>query len=54
MPLGIVLNLAKPRLSARYAVFHSCDAIKRGLSGEVFNYESIDLTDAFHPQTILA
>lgn len=54
VPLGTILNTAKPKLTARYAVFHCFDAIERGLSGEVFYYESIDLIDAFHPQTILA
>jgi DMSO/TMAO reductase YedYZ molybdopterin-dependent catalytic subunit len=54
VPLGYVLTMAKPKLSARYAVFHCFDAIEHGLSGEVFYYESIDLIDAFHPQTILA
>jgi DMSO/TMAO reductase YedYZ molybdopterin-dependent catalytic subunit len=34
---------------ARFAVFHCADT----LSGEKY-YESIDLIDAFHPQTILA
>jgi DMSO/TMAO reductase YedYZ molybdopterin-dependent catalytic subunit len=54
VPLGMVLNLAKPKVTARYAVFHCFDAIERGLSGEVFYYESIDLFDAYHAQTILA
>lgn len=53
-PLGTVLTLAKPTLSARYAVFHCFDAIERSLAGEVLYYESIDLIDAYHPQTILA
>jgi DMSO/TMAO reductase YedYZ molybdopterin-dependent catalytic subunit len=54
VPLGTVLKLAQPKLTARYAVFHCFDAIERGLSGDVFYYESIDLIDAYHPQTILA
>jgi DMSO/TMAO reductase YedYZ molybdopterin-dependent catalytic subunit len=54
VPLSTVLKLAQPKLTARYAVFHCFDAIERSLSGEVFYYESIDLIDAFHPQTILA
>jgi DMSO/TMAO reductase YedYZ molybdopterin-dependent catalytic subunit len=54
VPLGTVLKLAQPGLTARYAVFHCFDAIERSLSGEVFYYESIDLIDAYHPQTILA
>jgi DMSO/TMAO reductase YedYZ molybdopterin-dependent catalytic subunit len=53
-PLGTVLNLARPKPTARYAVFHCFDAIERSLSGEVYYYESIDLIDAYHPQTILA
>ncbi len=54
VPLASVLRAAQPKLTARYAVFHCFDAIERGLSGEVFYYESLDLIDAFHPQTILA
>ena len=54
VPLGTILTLAQPTLTARYAVFHCHDAIERSLSGEVFYYESIDLIDAYHPQTILA
>lgn len=54
VPLGAVLDLAGPKLNARYAVFQCYDAIERGLSGVVTYYESIDLIDAYHPQTILA
>ena len=54
VPLGLVLEQAKPKLTARFAVFHCFDSIEKGLSGEVKYYESIDLIDAYHPQTILA
>ena len=54
VPLGLVLDQAKPKLTARYAVFHCFDSIEKSLSGEVKYYESIDLIDAYHPQTILA
>ncbi len=54
VPLAAVLDLAQPRVQVRYAVFHCYDAIERSLSGEVLYYESIDLIDALHPQTILA
>lgn len=54
VPLGAVLNAADPKLTARYALFHCYDAIERSLSGEVFYYETIDMIDAYHPQTILA
>lgn len=54
VPLGAVLTAAQPRLTARYALFHCYDAIERSLSGEVYYYETIDMIDAYHPQTILA
>ncbi len=54
IPLATVLNAARPKLTARFAVFHCYDALERSLSGEVKYYESIDLIDAYHPQTILA
>ena len=47
--LGQVLSLAGLLPSARFIVFHCADA----LEGHPY-YESIDLADAFHPQTILA
>lgn len=54
VPLSTVLAAAKPTANARFAVFHCYDAIERNLSGVVTYYESIDLIDAYHPQTILA
>jgi DMSO/TMAO reductase YedYZ molybdopterin-dependent catalytic subunit len=47
--LSSVLDLAGLRKQARYIVFHCADRF-----GDVPYYESIDLIDAFHPQTILA
>ena len=47
--LGDVLKAAGMRDAARYIVFTCAD-----LYGGVPYYESIDLIDAFHPQTILA
>ncbi len=47
--LGNVLKAAGVRSSARFIVF-TCADIYRGAP----YYESIDLVDAFHPQTILA
>jgi DMSO/TMAO reductase YedYZ molybdopterin-dependent catalytic subunit len=52
--LSGVLNEAKPKLEARYAVFRCFDTIEKSLSGGFKYYESIDLIDAYHPQTILA
>ena len=54
VPLGHVLDRARPLPTARYAVFHCFDAIERSLSGPIYYYESIDMMDAYHPQTILA
>lgn len=48
-PLGAVLDAADLSTRARYLVFHCMDQ----LGGRPY-YESIDLVDAFHPQTILA
>jgi DMSO/TMAO reductase YedYZ molybdopterin-dependent catalytic subunit len=47
--LETVLQLAGIRDAARYIVFHCADRF-----GSAPYYESIDLVDAFHPQTILA
>jgi DMSO/TMAO reductase YedYZ molybdopterin-dependent catalytic subunit len=47
--LGPLLARAGLLPSARYAVFHCADLYE----GKPY-YESIDLVDAFHPQTILA
>lgn len=47
--LSGILDAAGLRDSARYLVFHCADRLRGGAY-----YESIDLIDAFHPQTILA
>jgi len=47
--LGQVLTMAGLLPQAKFIVFHCADAI-----GGAPYYESIDLADAFHPQTILA
>ena len=49
VPLSAVLNQVNLLPSARYLVLHCAD----DFSGNAY-YESIDLVDAFHPQTILA
>jgi DMSO/TMAO reductase YedYZ molybdopterin-dependent catalytic subunit len=48
--LGRLLDLAGLRGTAKYIVFHCADRMGDGAP----YYESIDLVDAFHPQTILA
>lgn len=52
VPLSRVLNDARPHPDARFVVFHCADPMEG--PGAAFYYESIDLDDAFHPQTILA
>ena len=48
--LGHILQMAELAPEARYIVFHCLDELVRGS----LYYESIDLFDAVHPQTILA
>ncbi len=54
VPLAAILDEVQPQSNARYCVFHCYDIYGGGLSGGVPYYESIDLLDARHPQTILA
>ena len=49
VPLKLLLDHAGTREAARYAVFHCADNY-----GPTAYYESIDLVDALHPQTIMA
>ena len=51
VPLAHLLDLARLRPGARYVVFHCFDDIAG--DGSRY-YESIDLVDAYHPQTIVA
>ncbi len=52
VPLHEVLALAKPQPNARFAVFHCADPMEE--DGSHKYYESIDMDDAYHPQTMLA
>ncbi len=54
VPLGSLLQAAGLKPSARFAVFHCADELEKTLDGSGRYYESLDLIDAFHPQTILA
>ena len=51
VPLADVLALVRPTAAARYVVFHCADPMDA--AGTRY-YESIDLEEARHPQTILA
>ncbi len=50
--LGALLEAVQLQPNARYVVFHCADPMEP--DGSSPYYESIDLDDAFHPQTILA
>jgi DMSO/TMAO reductase YedYZ molybdopterin-dependent catalytic subunit len=53
VPLSELLKAVRPQPSVRFAVFHCADAMDDGTPREYY-YESIDMDDAYHPQTILA
>lgn len=54
VPLALVLTMAQLLPAARFVIFHCADTLEQTLDGTGQYYESIDLIDAFHPQTILA
>jgi DMSO/TMAO reductase YedYZ molybdopterin-dependent catalytic subunit len=56
-PLQLLLAAATPKPDARYVVFYCADPmgdISHGTENVPFYYESLDLLEATHPQTILA
>jgi DMSO/TMAO reductase YedYZ molybdopterin-dependent catalytic subunit len=53
-PLAAVLALAGVKQEARYVVFHCADNMAGPGALPQFYYESLDLLEATHPQTILA
>ena len=52
--LGPLLAQARLKREARYIAFFCADTLELTLDGTGDYYETIDLVDAFHPQTILA
>jgi DMSO/TMAO reductase YedYZ molybdopterin-dependent catalytic subunit len=54
VPLAILLQRSNLLPAARFVVFHCADMYEHASDGTGQYYESIDLIDAFHPQTILA
>ncbi|THC45307.1 molybdopterin-binding protein [Massilia sp. Mn16-1_5] len=54
VPLAFLLRSVSLLPGARYVVFHCADELEQTLDGSGRYYESIDLVDAFHPQTLLA
>ena len=60
-PLQLILAMARPKPEARYVVFYCADPmgdVSVDASGKLvsppYYYESLDLLEATHPQTILA
>ena len=53
-PLNLILAAAKPKANARYVVFHCADNMAQQGDTAQFYYESLDLLEATHPQTLLA
>ncbi len=54
VPLRALLEKANVKSNARFVLFRCYDALTSSLNGPDLYYETIDLVDAFHPQTILA
>lgn len=52
VPLSEVLAAVRPMKDARFVVFHCADQMEADDAS--LYYESIDMDDAYHPQTILA
>lgn len=52
--LALILASASPKPEARYAVFYCADPMTVEGDPDRFYYESLDITEAVHPQTILA
>ncbi|HEY3554478.1 MAG TPA: molybdopterin-binding protein [Casimicrobiaceae bacterium] len=50
--LSALLDVVQPASNARYVVFHCADPMEE--DGTAPYYESVDMDDAYHPQTILA
>jgi len=53
-PLKSILAQAGPRTNARYVVFYCADPMSSDPTDPQYYYESLDLIEACHPQTILA
>jgi DMSO/TMAO reductase YedYZ molybdopterin-dependent catalytic subunit len=54
VPLAQVLALVKPLANAKYVLLRCADSMEDPAAGDSRYYESIDLDDAYHPQTVLA
>jgi DMSO/TMAO reductase YedYZ molybdopterin-dependent catalytic subunit len=50
--MSALLDIVKPKPEARYVMFYCADPMS--MDGRDLYYESIDMDDAMHPQTLLA
>jgi DMSO/TMAO reductase YedYZ molybdopterin-dependent catalytic subunit len=53
-PLALVLAAARPKPGARYVVFYCADPMTIEGDPDKYYYESLELSEAVHPQTLLA
>jgi DMSO/TMAO reductase YedYZ molybdopterin-dependent catalytic subunit len=54
VPLAHLLDRVKPLASAKYVLFRCADSMEGPTAGDSRYYESVDLDDAYHVQTVLA
>ena len=53
-PLAVILAAATPKANARYVVFYCADPMTDEGDPDHKYYESLEISEALHPQTILA
>lgn len=54
VPLAHLLDRVRPHANAKYVLFRCADSMEDPAAGDSRYYESIDLDDAYHAQTVLA
>jgi len=54
VPLAHLLEQVRPLANARYVLFRCADSMEDPAAGDSRYYESVDLDDAYHVQTVLA
>jgi DMSO/TMAO reductase YedYZ molybdopterin-dependent catalytic subunit len=54
VPLAHLLEQVRPLANAKYVLFRCADSMENPAAGDSRYYESVDLDDAYHAQTVLA
>lgn len=54
VPLAHLLDRVRPLANAKYVLFRCADSMEAPAAGDSRYYESVDLDDAYHVQTVLA